>query len=232
MVAAALALFFVTTRPSTGNIEAAETTPPATSVNDTELVDLATGASELMTGWDEVAVEGPGQIAGMIKRNSSFIAYGSTEETAQAWLSGDGASWRPFPQLDVPENAQSAIEHAVIWNNDLVALGNVDGGIGSWVAHNLTHWEYQGEIPDMVAPGIMGLAAGPELLAVQGPGNNLESLGWKSFDGITWTARPQFRLDSRRQRDGIPSRRGREMRRLGMPTGHLPLRRWDPVGAR
>lgn len=190
VAAAAAALFFVATFPSSDDAES-ETAAAASNSIDADVIDLTdTDSTSMTTGWEEIPLETPGQIEGIITRNAtSFIAYGSTDAGAATWASGNGATWRPMSAVDIPADAPSRIDHAVTWDNDVIAMGTVGDETGLWVASTASRWEYQGEIADMAGHALVGVAAGPELLAVaEQPARNGEKLAWTSIDGLEWTS--------------------------------------------
>ncbi|MEA2000697.1 MAG: hypothetical protein U9N84_02230 [Actinomycetota bacterium] len=188
-------LFVVATRPTgvSDATPATTTTPPALAAVDTELLDLRSPRIGTATGeWETATFDGSSQIEEIVSFNSSMIALGSTSSgQAQAWLSSTGMAWRTVTRLELPETATSSLDHAALWNGDIVALGTAGGGVGLWTADTLSHWVYRGEVEAMGSNWPTALVAGSKLLAVSEIEGKLE--GWTSSDGLDWAPTGQFR---------------------------------------
>lgn len=192
VAAATLLVFVVATRP-TGN-DAAEsvptTAPPLLSSVVAETIDLTTRDAPLAltTEWEPINFQWPGHIAGTLLFNGSLVAYGGDASGPNAWLSASGAGWREVPRLETAGTATAIIDHAVVWDGGIVALGAVGEGVGLWRAGRMSQWEYQGLVPEMGVQRTIGLVAGPQLLVLQARDDEPRVAGWTSPDGVTWTA--------------------------------------------
>lgn len=180
--------FITATRPSSepSNEAATTTLPPGLSAVSTELIDLTspTGAEPTTTAWDAVPFDWPGRINDILPFNISLFAVGYEEEGAMAWLSSAGSDWRAVPRFERPDNPTSSVDHAVVWNGTVVALGSVGDEVGLWTARALSHWFYQGTVPEMGDWLPQGLAATDRLLAISEKEGHYQ--GWISEDGLTW----------------------------------------------
>ena len=153
VVGVSLLAFAAATRPSPQpEIEAAPTTlPPGLSEVSTELIDLTspTGSDAMTNGWGSVGFQWPGRINDIVPYNSSLFAFGYDDEGAAAWLSGSGSGWREAPRFEDPGDPNSSVDHAVVWDGDIVALGSVGDDVGLWTARTVSHWIYRGTVAEM-----------------------------------------------------------------------------------
>ena len=189
VVGVALLAFLAATRPATEpNSEAATTTlAPGLSAVSTELIDLtnSSGAATTTNDWEAVPFEWPGRINDVLAFNSSQFAFGYDDDGAAAWLSSTGSHWRDVPRFEGPDNPKSSVDHAVVWNSTVVALGSVGNEVGLWTARSLSHWFYEGTVAEMGDWLPHGLAATDELLAISEKDGHYR--GWMSNNGLTWT---------------------------------------------
>jgi len=193
VVGAVLLVFLALTRPVAGpdNEAVPTTTPPRLAAVEAGSIDLTQPLESGTTkSWEVAPFRWPGHIADIFVFRNSMVAIGSTPEGAQAWLSTIGAGWRTVPRLEQATSARSSLDHAVVWQGEIVALGSVDSGVGLWTAMSMSNWSYRGEIETMDTSGVMGLVAGKELLAVSRQDGRLR--GWTSRDGLEWTATGAF----------------------------------------
>ena len=187
VVAGALGVFVVATRPTSSDSAVPTTRPAPIAAVDADLVDLQTEPRAAATSeWAAQDFDWPGQINDILRVGSSFVAVGSTPHGAHVWQSNTGGNWRDVGRLELPEAAETSIDHAVNWTGEVVALGSVDNAVGLWIATYGSNWSYHGLIDTIDTDHIGGLAAGPELLAVSGREGQVH--GWMSSDGLEWKA--------------------------------------------
>jgi hypothetical protein len=188
VVGAALLAFLSATRPaSQSDTEAASPLiPPGLSDASTELIDLTNpaGAEAMTSEWDEVPFDWPGQINDILPFNSSHFAFGSDDAGAAAWMSSTGSGWRDVTRFERPDNPESSVDQAVVWNGKVVALGSVGNEVGRWTARTLSRWFYEGTVPEMDDWFPQELAATDVVLAISSKEDRYR--GWVSEDGAEW----------------------------------------------
>ena len=191
VVGFALLAFVAATRPeSQPEAAAASTTlPPGLSAVSTELIDLTTSSDAATTeAWEAVPFEWPGHVNDILSYRNAHFAYGYDDEGAAAWVSRTGSAWREVSQFEQPGDANSSIDHAVVWNGDVVALGAVGDDVGLWTAPTTSRWIYHGPVAAMGGRTLIGLAAADGLLAVTAQQGR--HTVWTSQDGLEWTQYP------------------------------------------
>ncbi len=190
VVGFALLAFVAATRPESQPEPAAASTtiPPGLSAVSPELIDLTSTGSAATEAWESVPFEWPGRINDLLRHNTSLFAIGHDDEGAAAWVTGTGSAWREVSQFEHPENPDSSIDHAVVWNGGIVALGAVADDVGLWTAPNRRQWTYHGPVADMGGHTLIGLAATDTLLAVAAM-EGTHTI-WSSQDGLEWSRYP------------------------------------------
>ncbi len=185
VVLVALGVFVVATRPAPADPDVTTTQPSPIAAIDAELIDLQSPPDFVATNeWSPVPFEWEGSVNDVIRTGASFVAVGYTPQEPMVWISGTGNSWREAGRVEVPEDSRASIDHAVLWKNDIVALGSVADGVGLWAAEYVSNWSYHGRVEVMGSRLIDDLVAGPQLLAVSRTGVGLQ--GWTSTDGLAW----------------------------------------------
>ena len=186
---AVLAVFLFSTQPggTADNPETPSLAPPLAAIEieiETKNVDL-TQPPRTIEEWASAPLD-PGTEINSILRHSSILAIGSSEGTAQAWVSGNGSAWRPSIDIETPERPSASLDHAVYWDGAVIALSLEGDTAGVWRSRTADNWQHQGEFTGVRSQSITGLAGGEQLLALETFDGGVQ--GWASPDAQQWVS--------------------------------------------
>jgi hypothetical protein len=152
--------------------------------------------------WSEAPVGTPGaKVSGVTATDEGFVAVGSVEATAAAWMSPDGQHWQraTFPD---GSDASADLVSVVAQGRRLVALGAVPApgdeaipitwtGLASWLsADGGATWARTGSASPRTAPDLrppfLGLYAMSGGFIVVGGNAQGNMAVWTSVDGTKW----------------------------------------------
>jgi hypothetical protein len=153
--------------------------------------------------WSEAPVGTPGaKVSGVTATDEGFVAVGSVEATAAAWMSPDGQHWQraTFPD---GSDASADLVSVAAQGRRLVALGAVPApgddaipgawtGTASWLsADGGASWMQTGSALHGTAPDLY-VSSSPDLYAMSGgfigvgPNAQGNLAVWTSLDGTKW----------------------------------------------
>ena len=155
------------------------------------------------TTWSEAPVGTPGaKVTGVTATDEGFVAVGSVEATAAAWVSPDGQTWQRATFTDGSDASANLVSVAA-QGRRLIALGAVPAsgdeaipitwtGLASWLsADGGATWARTGSALHGTAPDLYP-ASIPDLYAMSGGfivvGANAQGnmAVWTSLDGTKW----------------------------------------------
>jgi hypothetical protein len=149
--------------------------------------------------WSQIAlVEGDSEMTAVIGAGEGLVTVGSSNGTAAAWTSVDGAAWSRIPVDDASSNGDSAqsMNSVTVGGPGLVAVGHTTSGDDTdatvWTSVDGTAWT---RLPhDEAVFGAARLyevvAGGLGLVAI-GEDTDHEAIRmWTSVDGFAWSQVP------------------------------------------
>jgi hypothetical protein len=154
------------------------------------------------TTWSEAPVGTPGsKVTGVTATGTGFVAVGSVETTAAAWVSPDGQTWQRATFTDGSDASANLVSVAA-QGRRLVALGAVPApgdeaipgtwtGLAAWLSTDGgATWARTGSASLRTAPDLRPSI--PDLYALSGGfivvGDNVQGhmAVWTSLDGTQW----------------------------------------------